>query len=173
MRIWYILLSLFSYCKSQAFTLNTLWGFCKIYAKSTFFVLARGGGVNFNISSSLYFHFVIKFRLLLSICGLHVWCPPQSENASYAPAKYWVSISYGLKVMTKVRVFFATEWHTDRQTWQKLHAPEFHQAASFSGLFLVRRWDPHAHHFKNLPAHELRGLFKVDARGKRSITVCM
>ena len=44
MRIMSILLSLFSYCKSQAFTLNTLWGFCKIYAKSKFFVLARGGG---------------------------------------------------------------------------------------------------------------------------------
>ena len=54
MRIWSILLSLFSYCKSQAFTLNTLWGFCKIYAQSTFLVLGKGGGVNFNISSSLY-----------------------------------------------------------------------------------------------------------------------
>ena len=39
MRIWSILLSLFSYCKIQAFTLNTLWGFSKIYAYSTFFVL--------------------------------------------------------------------------------------------------------------------------------------
>ena len=75
MCIWSILLSLFPYCKIQAFTLNTLCGFCKIYAKNTFFVLARGGGVNSNISSSLYFHFVIKFRLLLSICGLHFWCP--------------------------------------------------------------------------------------------------
>ena len=62
MRIWSILLSLFSYCKSQAFTLNTLWGFCKIYAQSTFFVLAGGGVFNFTISLSLYFHFVIKFR---------------------------------------------------------------------------------------------------------------
>ena len=44
MRIWSILLSLFSYYKSQALTLNTLWGFCKIYAQSTFFVLAGGGG---------------------------------------------------------------------------------------------------------------------------------
>ena len=50
MRIWSILLSLFSYCKSQAFSLNTLWGFCKIYAQSTIFVLARGGGFSFNIS---------------------------------------------------------------------------------------------------------------------------
>ena len=75
MRIWFILLSLFFlYCKSQAFTLSTLKCFCKIYAQTTFFVLA-GGGVNFNISSSLYFHFAIKFRLLLSICGLHFWCP--------------------------------------------------------------------------------------------------
>ena len=74
MRIWSILLSLFSYCKGQAFTLNTLWGFCKIYAQSTFFVLAKGG-FNFKIISSLYFHFVIKFWLLLSICGLHFWCP--------------------------------------------------------------------------------------------------
>ena len=74
MCIWSIPLSLFSYCISQAFTLNTLRAFCKIYAQSTFFVLARGGGFNFKISSSLYFHFVIKFRLLLSICGLHFWC---------------------------------------------------------------------------------------------------
>ena len=37
MRIWSIILSLFSYCKSQAFTLNTVWGFCKIYAQSTLF----------------------------------------------------------------------------------------------------------------------------------------
>ena len=44
MGICSISLSLFSYCKSQAFTLNTLWGFCKIYAQSTVFVLARGGG---------------------------------------------------------------------------------------------------------------------------------
>ena len=86
MRIWTILLSLFSYCKSQAFTLKTLWGFCKIYAQSTFFVLAgEGGDVNFYITSSLYFHFVIKFRLLLSICGLHFLVPPQSGIASYAP----------------------------------------------------------------------------------------
>ena len=33
------------------------------------------GGFNFNISLILYFHFVIKFRLLLSNCGLHFWCP--------------------------------------------------------------------------------------------------
>ena len=40
------------------------------------FFLAKGGGVNFNIISLiLYFHFVIKFRLLLLICGLHFWCP--------------------------------------------------------------------------------------------------
>ena len=75
MRIWSISLSLFSYCNSHALTLNTFWGFCNIYAQSAFFVLAGGGGVNFNISSSLYFYFVIKFRLLLSICGLHFWCP--------------------------------------------------------------------------------------------------
>ena len=43
MRIWSILLSLYSYCKSQAFTLNTLWIFCKICAQSTIFVLAGGG----------------------------------------------------------------------------------------------------------------------------------
>ena len=64
MCIWSMLISLFSYCKSQAFTLNTLRGFCNIYAQSTFFFLA-----------SLYFHFVIKFLLLLSICSLHFWCP--------------------------------------------------------------------------------------------------
>ena len=28
----------------------------------------------------------MKYRLLLSICGLHFWFPPQSEIASYAPA---------------------------------------------------------------------------------------
>ena len=44
MHKWSILFSLFSYCKNQASTLNTLWGFCKIYAQSTFFVLAGGGG---------------------------------------------------------------------------------------------------------------------------------
>ena len=38
MRIWSISLSLFSYCESQAFTLNTLWGFCKIV------VFSRGRG---------------------------------------------------------------------------------------------------------------------------------
>ena len=83
MRIWSISLSLFSYCKSQAFTLDTLLGFCKIYAKSTF---SKGGGVNFNISSSLYFHFVIKFRLLLSICGLHFWCPLNLKMLPRPPA---------------------------------------------------------------------------------------
>ena len=46
--IWSILLSLSSYCKSQAFTLKTLWGFCKIYTQSTFFVVAEGEGVNSN-----------------------------------------------------------------------------------------------------------------------------
>ena len=61
MRIWSILLSLFSYCKNQALTLNTLGGFCKIYAQSTFFVLARGGGVNYNISSC--------FKFVLSLCN--------------------------------------------------------------------------------------------------------
>ena len=47
MGIWSILLSLFSYCKSQAFTLNTLWSFLQNIcpnAQSTFFVLAGGGG---------------------------------------------------------------------------------------------------------------------------------
>ena len=92
MRICSILLSLFSYCKSQTFALNTLWGFCNRYGKYTFFLLAGGGGVNFNISSSLYFHFVIKFRLLLLICGLHFWrplnlkmlpAPLQHSNESY------------------------------------------------------------------------------------------
>ena len=39
------------------------------------FRFSRGWGFNFNISSIMYFHFVIKFRLLLSICGLHFWCP--------------------------------------------------------------------------------------------------
>ena len=43
MRICSILLSLFSYCKSQTFALNTVWGFSNIYDKSTFFVLAGGG----------------------------------------------------------------------------------------------------------------------------------
>ena len=76
MGIWSILLSLFSYCKSQAFTLNTLWSFLQnICPKHIFRFSREGGGINFNISSSFYFHFVIKFRLLLSICGLHFWCP--------------------------------------------------------------------------------------------------
>ena len=46
-----------------------------IYPKHIFRFSKGGGEVNFNISSSLYFHFVIKFRLLLSVCGLHFWCP--------------------------------------------------------------------------------------------------
>ena len=44
MRICSILLSLFSYCKSQVFTLNTLLGFCNIYVQSTFFRFSGGGG---------------------------------------------------------------------------------------------------------------------------------
>ena len=45
MRILSILLSLFSYCKSQAFTLNTsVRFFFKIYAPSTFFRFSRGRG---------------------------------------------------------------------------------------------------------------------------------
>ena len=73
MRIWSILLSLFSYCKSQA---KPSLRFLQIICPTHIFRFSRGGGgVNFNISSSLYFHFLIKFRLLLSICGLHFWCP--------------------------------------------------------------------------------------------------
>ena len=34
----------------------------------------------------LYFHFVIEYRLLLLILGLHFLVPLKSENASYAPA---------------------------------------------------------------------------------------
>ena len=76
MGLWSILLSLFSYCKSQAFTLHTLWVFLQNICPKHIFRFSRGGGVNFNKSSSFYFHFVIQFRLLLSICGLHFWCPP-------------------------------------------------------------------------------------------------
>ena len=75
MRIWSILSSLFSYCKNQALTLNTLWGFLQNIYPKHIFRFTGGGLFNFNIYSTLYFHFVIKFRLLLSICGLHLWCP--------------------------------------------------------------------------------------------------
>ena len=46
-----------------------------ICPKQIFRFSRGGGGFNFNISSSLYFHFVIKFRLLLSVWGLYFWCP--------------------------------------------------------------------------------------------------
>ena len=41
-----------------------------IYAQNTFFVLAKGGGVNFNISSNFYFHFVIKYGVEFRIIYL-------------------------------------------------------------------------------------------------------
>ena len=43
MRIWSILLSLFSYCKSQAFTLNTLW-FLQNICPKRIFRFSGGGG---------------------------------------------------------------------------------------------------------------------------------
>ena len=45
-----------------------------LFLKYFFF---KGGGVNVNtcIFLILYFHFVINYRLLLSICGLYFWCP--------------------------------------------------------------------------------------------------
>ena len=60
---------------SQWLKVNTLWAFCKIYAQGKVFFRRGGGGVNFNIALILYFHFAIKFQFLLSICGLHFWCP--------------------------------------------------------------------------------------------------
>ena len=45
MRIWSILLSLFSYCKSQAFTLNTLWvSFLQNKHPKQIFRFSSGGG---------------------------------------------------------------------------------------------------------------------------------
>ena len=94
MRIWSILLSLSSYCKSQALTLNTVWGFCKIYTQSTFFVLAeRGGGSTQIYLQVCTFHFVIKFRLLLSICGLHFWCPLNLKMLP-TPLRWTTSFQY-------------------------------------------------------------------------------
>ena len=50
MRIWSILLSLFSYCKSQAFTLNYLVRFLQNICPKHIFRFSRGGGgVNFLI----------------------------------------------------------------------------------------------------------------------------
>ena len=49
----------------------------------TFFNGGGGGGVNFNISLILYFHFVIKFRILISICGMHFWCPLNLKMLPY------------------------------------------------------------------------------------------
>ena len=66
MRIWSI-----QYCKC----LYTQYLVAK-YMPKAHYRFSKGGG-GFNISSSLYFHFVIKH--LLSICGLHFWSP-QSEN---------------------------------------------------------------------------------------------
>ena len=92
MRIWSILFSLFSYCKSPAFTFNTLWGFC-IYPKHIFRFSKRGRG----------FNFIYIFKFVLSLCNqiststfdlrFALLVPPQSENASYAPAngkELWV-----------------------------------------------------------------------------------
>ena len=42
-------------------------------------------------------------------------------------AKYEVSISYGSKVMSKIKVFFLPQSH--RQTGQKIDAPKFHSGA--------------------------------------------
>ena len=60
-------------------------------------------------------------------------------------ANYRVSISYGSKVMAKVKVFFATESQTDGQTEsqtarqdKKLDAPEFHSWAIKSFFFHSR-----------------------------------
>ena len=90
MRIWSILLSLFSYCKSQTFTLNTLWGFYKIYAQSTFFVLAGGGGGGGGFQLKYIFKFVLSLCNQISTptfdLRFALLVPPQSENASYAPA---------------------------------------------------------------------------------------
>ena len=44
MGIWSILLSLFSYCKSQAFTLNTLWSFLQNICPKHIFRFSKGGG---------------------------------------------------------------------------------------------------------------------------------
>ena len=46
-----------------------------------------GGGSTLIYLQVCTFTFVIKFRLLLSICGFALLVPPQSENASYAPAE--------------------------------------------------------------------------------------
>ena len=59
------------------------------------------------------------------------WCHLKGFHLLSMLAKYEVSISYGSKVMAKVKGFFlATESQTDRQTesqtGQKLDAPEFH-----------------------------------------------
>ena len=87
MRIWSILLS---YCKSQAFTLNTLWGFCKIYAQSIFFVLA-GGGDNFDITSEFVLSLCNQISTSTFDLRFALMVPPQSEIASYAPVMYVLS----------------------------------------------------------------------------------
>ena len=79
---------LFSYCKSQAFTLNTLWGVCKIYAKKHIFRFSKEGGGG---GGQLWY----IFKFVLSLCNqisfstfdlrFALLVPPQSENASYAP----------------------------------------------------------------------------------------
>ena len=74
MRIWSILLSLFSYCKSPGL-LHSI--FCELFAicPNHIFRFSREGGWTLKYLQVCAFTFVIKFRLLLSICGLHFWCP--------------------------------------------------------------------------------------------------
>ena len=73
MRIWSILLSLFSYCKSQTFTLNTLWGVLQNISPKHVFRLSKGRGSTF------------IFKFVLSLCNqiststfdlrFAIWCP--------------------------------------------------------------------------------------------------
>ena len=69
--------------------------FCKILPKGTtsFFAGCVGGGgvIDINILLILYFHFVLKYRLLLSICGLHFWCP---SNLKMLPTRLMRKLCY-------------------------------------------------------------------------------
>ena len=93
MRIWSILLGLFSYLKKPCPSTQYLVRFLQNNCPKHIFRFSRGGGgFNLNISSSLYFRFVIKFWLLLSICGLHFLCP---LNLKMLPTP--LTLSYGTR----------------------------------------------------------------------------
>ena len=99
MRIWSILLSLFSYCKSQAFTPIPCEFFAKYMPKAHFSFKQGGGG-----STLIYLKFVLSLCNQISTSTfdlrLTLLVPPQSENASYAPVSGEMSAPVGEKLLS-------------------------------------------------------------------------